>query len=86
MYGAPNLSKLVRRLTRLANDMYRLPRKRRPRPGISEEPVGPRLVRGRGLARRRTLSRLGAALVYLVLAAGLTVVVFKYFVAPIVAP
>jgi hypothetical protein len=35
--------------------------------------------------RRRTASRLGAALVYLVLAAGLTVVLFKYLVAPFVA-
>jgi len=84
MFGVSNHYGVFRRLTRLANDMYRLPRKRRPRPGRCQKPVGPRLVRGRGRPRRRTLSRLGAALVYLILAASLTIVVFKYFVAPFV--
>ena len=82
MYGAVNVAK---RVTRLADRLYRLPRKRRVRGGGRETPIGPRLVRGRGRVRRRTASRLGAALVYLVLAAGLTVVVFKYLVAPFVA-
>jgi len=76
---------LVRRVTQLADRLYRLPRKRRPRPGTREKPVGPRLVRGRGLARRRTHSRLGGVMVYLVLAAGLTIILFKHFVAPFVA-
>jgi len=76
---------LVRRVTRLADRLYRLPKKQRARPGKRDKPVGPRLVRGRGLARRRTRSRLGEAIVYLVLAAGLTIILFKYFVAPFLA-
>jgi len=82
MYGAVNV---VRRVTRLADRLYRLPRRQRPRAGTGDKPVGPRLVRGRGRARRRTRDRLGAAFVYLALAAGLTIILFKYVVAPFVA-
>lgn len=81
MYGAVNV---VRRVTRLADKLYRLPSRKRRRPGRGEKPVGPKLVRGRGRARDRTLSNLGALFLYLVLAAGLTIVLFKYFVAPFV--
>lgn len=82
MYGAPNVAKAMRRLTRLADDMYRRPRKRRVRARGPQEPVGPQLVRGRGRPRSRLLSRLGGLVLYLALAAGLTIVAFKYFVAP----
>jgi hypothetical protein len=81
MYGAVNV---VKRVTRLADRLYRLPRKRRLRAG-SRKPVGPRLVRGRGRPRSRLGSRLGGLVVYLVLAAGLTVFLFKYFVVPFLA-
>lgn len=80
-----NYSRAVRRVTNLADRMYRLPSKRRPRAGARERPAGPRLVRGRGLARRRKRARLGPVLVYLGIAAGLTIILFKYLVAPFVA-
>lgn len=85
MYGLPNVARTMRRLTRLADHMYRLPRKRRVHSKGATKPVGPRLVRGRGRPRNRPLSRLGGLVFYLVLAAGLTIVLFKYFVAPFVA-
>jgi hypothetical protein len=83
MYGA---ARIVQRVTRMADRLYRLPKKRRLPPGKGEKPAGPKLVRGRGLARRRPRSRLGSIVVYLVLAAGVTILLFKYFVAPFVAP
>lgn len=83
--GLGNAAKVMRRLTRLADRMYRLPRKRRARAKGREKPVGPKLVRGRGRPRNRQLSRLVGLVLYLVLAASLTIVLFKYFVAPFVA-
>ncbi len=85
MYSMGGAIRIVRRVTRMADRLHRLPKKRRPPPGRDEHPVGPKLVRGRGRPRDRQLSRLGALVLYLVLAAGLTVVLFKYFVAPFVA-
>lgn len=82
MYG---VARTVQRVTRLADRMFRLPHKQRRRPGSREKPVGPRLVRGRGRPRSRLGSRLGALVVYLVLAAGLTIFLFKYFVVPFLA-
>jgi hypothetical protein len=82
MVGMYGVARMVRRVTRLADKMYRLPRKRRRRAGSREKPVGPRLVRGRGRPRSRLGSRLGGLVVYLVLAAGLTVFLFKYLVTP----
>jgi hypothetical protein len=69
----------------MADRLFRLPEKRRPRRCGREKPAGPKLVRGRGRPRHRPLHRLGALVVYLVLAAGLTIVVFRYLVVPFLA-
>ena len=58
-------------------------RKRRRRK--SDEAAGPRLVRGRGIARRRFESPWPSRLVYLCLAAAGMIVLFKYFLVPVLS-
>jgi hypothetical protein len=73
MFGAlASTVAMAQRVARLA-DSIRLPRRRR-RPRGDERPVGPKLVRGRGFGRRQRrplVHVLLAALVYLLLVAGL---------------
>ena len=73
----------VRRIERTSDWINRAPRKRKqPKRG---RPVGPRLVRGRGLARRRFDWRRPLSLiVYLLLAAGLTLLIFRTYVTGII--
>jgi hypothetical protein len=76
---------VLSRLRRIQRDLKwanrRRKRKRRAIPE-DERPCGPKLVRGRGLARRRTEFWGLKALIYLLLAAVGTILLFKYLVVP----
>jgi len=83
MFGANPFSK-TRRIHREAERINR----RRPRPRrrapVEYRPVGPKLVRGRGLARRRA-GNPWPTLIYVLLAASGTIWVFAKIVTPFLA-
>jgi len=69
-----------KRIERVADRINRLDRRKRkcPKPG---KPIGPKLVKGRGRSRLRPADAIGK-LVSMLVAAALTVAVFKYVVVP----
>jgi hypothetical protein len=84
--GGFRFGSLIHRFRRMQHDLDRIRpvrgrRRRRRRPG-SKGAAGPKLVRGRGLAGHRAPSGFVRLLPYLLLGAGLTVVLFKYVVVP----
>ena len=80
-WGGMNWGRRIQRASRRVNARLREKRKRRKGSG---RPVGPRLVRGRGLRLRRPKSGI-ETLVYLLVAAGLTIIAFKYIVTPLIS-
>ena len=80
-WGGFNFGRRIERLSRRVNAR---PRKKRKRPKGSGRLVGPKLVKGRGMRLRRPKSGIDI-MVYLLVAAGLTIAVFKYILVPIIS-
>ena len=82
-----NFGNRVRAFIRAVDRMNQKPaRTRRPRRAGPERPIGPRLVRGRGLARRRRGRGLARAAVSLLVAAALSLMLWKWVLLPFLAP
>jgi len=78
-WGGGNWAGRIERVAATVNTRLRAKRKR---PKGSGRPVGPKLVKGRGLLRRRPESHIGV-LVYLLVAAGVAILIGKYILIPI---
>ena len=82
MIGVGGGTRWVRNIERLAERINKRSRAKRKRPKGSGKPVGPKLIRGRGLLRRRPKNRI-EILVYLLVAAGLSILIGRYILLPI---
>jgi hypothetical protein len=81
--GWPGTSGRLRNIKRLADKTNRAwVRRRSKRAARAGRPVGPELIRGRGIARRRRTTSVPRVLVYLLLSAAGVVFLFKYVVVP----
>jgi hypothetical protein len=76
----------IRAIGREAERINRKPSRTRRRHARAGKPIGPRLVRGRGLARRRPGRGLARVVVHLVVAAALSLMLWKWVLLPFLVP